>query len=241
MKARTKTTRWLLLASLFGLLAAAGLTITRYYAEPTFAKANDTARPPHTVLQQLHAALRAAVGATPLFTAPAHRHWAGYGTYSNTPAHGVIDRAGGTGSSNQTVASAGDPVVGTQPRSHRPVASNTSPAPQPGAGDYAYNGYPTLDCGLPAGCGAAAGGTYVIRQISGTATMPSVHNSGATSDNDGSNPPGDNPASDPPGQGAQPPVASAPELDPATLAGAVTLLLGALAVLRGRRRARASC
>jgi hypothetical protein len=50
---------------------------------------------------------------------------------------------------------------------------------------------------------------------------------------------------DPPGQKSdvlisKPPVASAPELDPATLAAAVTLLLGSLAVLRGRR-ARARC
>ena len=42
--------------------------------------------------------------------------------------------------------------------------------------------------------------------------------------------------SDPPSPGSDPAtVASAPELDPATLGAAVTLLLGSLAVLRSRR------
>jgi hypothetical protein len=68
------------------------------------------------------------------------------------------------------------------------------------------------------------------------AQSPPPNNDSPPANDSGQNPLG----STPPNQQSDPPPASAPELDAATLAGAVTLLLGALAILRGRRPARAS-
>ena len=237
MKARTKKTRWLLITLLFGLLAAAGLTLTLRHGAWNFAKANGGAAPPHPAVQQPHTALLAATGAKHVFTAPAGagRRWVVYSPYSNSQAPvapGHSDSQPNTASSAGAAwsghSSTSESIGGTQPQVNHPVTSNTGHLPPNGASELAYNDYAPLDCELPAGCGATAGGTeYVSRQPSGTSgTVPSLRNS-----NDGASPP----PSDP-----QPKIIPAPELDPATLAVAATLLLGSLAVLRRRRPARAS-
>lgn len=239
MKARTKKIRWLLITLLFGLLAAAGLTLALRHGDRIFAEADGVAAPTHTVVQQPHTALVAVTGAEDVLTAPAGagRHWVVYGPYSNSRATLAPGHSGSpsntassadTAGAGHTTPTGGDTTDGFQPPSNHPVTSNTGHLPPNGSGELAYNGYAPLDCELPAGCGATGAGTrYVSRQPSGTSgTVPSLRNW-----NDDANPP----PSDP-----QPKVITAPELDPATLAAAVTLLLGSLAVLRRRRPARAT-
>lgn len=253
MKARTKKTRWLLIALLFGLLAAAGLTLTLRHGAPILAKATVAPGPVHTALQP-NTALTASIGEGQTLTTPpgAHGHWA-VDAYSdsqppvaNNHSGSHSDTGAGTSSNSGSADSAADPIPGARPQSNHPATSDTGHLPQNGgAGDFAYNGNAPLDCELPAGCGNSAIISYVSRQPSGTSgVVPSLHNSqGSNTNNDSDNPQGNNDpgqVTDPPGQGATPPVASAPELDSATLAGAVTLLLGSLAILRGRRRARAT-
>jgi hypothetical protein len=236
MKARTKKTRWLLISLLFGLLAAAGLILTHHSHVRYVTTVSQPVPLKHSIVQQLHAALLAVTGrkqtlAAPAGTPPGHELVAG--TYSD----GAQPQT--TGHFNASPNAATTPAVGgtsteTQ-QTNRPPSAATSPAPQNGAGEVAYNGYIPFDCGLPAGCGVGGNTGYVTRQPSLTGgTVPIAHNSqGPTTPNDGPNGPGQ--GSDPPGPGPNPSVAAAPELDPATLAAAVTLLLGSLAVLRGRR------
>lgn len=247
MKARTRKIRWLLISLLFGLLAAAGLTLTLRHGVWIFAKAHVVAPTPAAV-EQLETPLVAANGAEHAFTAPdgAGRHWVAYSSYSDSqepvaPGHSDAQSntssAAGTTSSGHSADAIGDAVGGTPPQDNHPVASNTDHPPPPAVGELPNGGYAALDCELPAGCGAPVGTTtYVTRQPSGTSgTVPSLHNS-----QDGTSPPtddGNSPPSDPP---LKPSIIPAPELDPATLAAAVTLLLGSLAVLRSRRRAHAT-
>src|SRR5487761_1343451 len=70
MKAGTKKTRWLLIALLFGVLAAAGFTLAHHHGSRTVAKANEAAAPKHT-LQRTPATLLAAIGGKHGFRAPA--------------------------------------------------------------------------------------------------------------------------------------------------------------------------
>lgn len=244
MKARNKKTRWLLLSLLFGLLAAAGLILTHHSGVRYGTTVSQPAPSKHAIVPQLHAALLAATGGRQTLTAPV----------GTLPVHELVDGAYSDGAQPQTTghsnsssndattpatgtgaAPVGGTSAGTQQQTNSPSGAATTPAPQDGAGQVAYNGYIPLDCGLPAGCGVGGNAGYVARQPSLTAgAVPFAHNSqGSNTPNDGPNDPGQ--GSDPPGPGPNPSVAAAPELDPATLAGAVTLLLGALAVLRGRR------
>jgi hypothetical protein len=254
MKARNKKTRWLLLALLFGILAVAGLTLTRHHGAPSIAKANDTTAPRHTLLQQPVAALLAGIGGK-------HAPWAPAGAgRDEEPVASPHSRVTGPSGSPPHTSNA-DPVgassVGTQPRSNPPATSATNHLPQNGAGEFVYDGYAPLDCELPAGCGASGGTTGSVSHppAETSGVLPFAHNPQGSTPSDGSNPPpnsGSNPPpnnsnnsgqgsgspgqkTNPPSQGPNPPVASAPELDPATLAGAVTLLLGSLAVIRSRR------
>lgn len=262
MKATKRTTRWLLIALLFGFLAVTGLTLAHRHGVRTLAKVNDTALPTHTnVAQRPLAALIAPTGGN-LIPPPAGTPGRMIGTYSNSHAPSPGGRSGlpsnaataiGTAWSNEAADPAERPVGATQPTGRTVTPNNGHPQPA-GAGDFAYDGYAPLDCELPAGCGVTPGTGHVGRQPSGTsAGLPSVHDSqGSDSGDDGSGPQTHDggphttdtgQVSDAPGQNSGPgskPVAAAPELDPATLAGAVTLLLGSLAVLRGRR-ARAAC
>ena len=256
MKARTKKTRWLLLALLFGLLAAAGLTLTRHHGR-TVVAATVAPTPPHAVLPQPHAVLLAATGGKQTLWAAAgalrdevvtaHTH-----TYSNSrlpQQPGTSDtpsdtpNAVGAGASDEATGPTGNPAK----PSNTPATAADGHLPQGGAGELASNGYVPLDCELPAGCGVAGSPAIVSRQPSGTSGgLPGTHDSGSVPGGN-TNPgtpgqsndlPNSNSNGDPPSN-RDPPVAAAPELDPATLAGAVTLLLGSLALLR-RRRVRAS-
>jgi hypothetical protein len=255
MKARTKSTRWLLLTLLFGLMAAAGLALTHHHAAPTVAEAHAVAAPAHAAPPKL--ALSAA-------TAPADRvaprfYGAAASSYSGgrladpiadrADSHADAASASGAGWGNHSAGQT-DEAVGAPP-SH-PAPTDTHHAPAAGSGEYAYQGYAPLGCEMPAGCGAVGSTGYVTRQTTGTSGglgLPAVHN---TSGNDDSTPPPDNgsppsndsgqnpPDTGTPGQKSDPPTVSAPELDAGTLAAALTLLLGALAILRGRRPARAT-
>ena len=266
MKARTKTTRWLLIALLFGLIVAAGLTLTRHPGTATVATANHPAAPKHTAPQQPHPALLAASEEKHILHHPASvgrdREFAD-GLHSGTLRTRVTNRSAApsnptagidTGSTHYSTDPALGSSTGMQPQSARPSAPAASELPQGGSGDFAYNGYAPLDCELPAGCGASGGTGYLTHRPSGASGIPpSVHDfpgsTPSTTDssipptNNDSNPPPDNTGQGSNGQGSDPPspgsdpatVASAPELDPATLGAAVTLLLGSLAVLRSRR------
>lgn len=252
MKARTKTTRWLLIALLFGLLAATGLTLTLHHGAVQLAKVHDTAAPhpaPSSILPTAIGTatqtLTASVGAGPDrevvdntdVTSPPPRTTGGETNTSKTSA------SPDTAWSNHSNGPAADGDGGGR-QGNAPSPTSTPGAPaQNGAGDYAYNSYAPLDCELPAGCGVPGGTGYVSRLPSGASgevpthdsASPTTDGSGAQTNNtgDGDPPPGnsDTGNSDP----GTPKVHSAPELDPATLAGAVTLLLGALAILRSRR------
>lgn len=252
MKARTKKTRWLLIALLVGFLAAAGLTFLRH--GPAITAQVGHATPAPAALQQPQTApLASAGGRQPLYvpTADGADEGSVSDAYSNikpTPATAHPDTpantAAGTSSNTPPAYSAST----TPAQSSHPAASNTSQSPQKPAdpaNGYAYNGYAPLDCELPAGCGVPGNAAYGSREISvtsgGVAVVHDSQDSNPQNDSGpptgGDPPPGNNQNSTPPGQPDPPAthVASAPELDPATLAGAVTLLLGALAVLRGRR------
>jgi hypothetical protein len=88
------------------------------------------------------------------------------------------------------------------------------------------------------GSGTSASGTSAsgtsASGTTGPGSLPPVNTGGVPVAHDSQGPTTNQQTGDS-GQGSDPPVASAPELDPATLAAAVTLLLGSLAVLRSRR------
>jgi len=241
MKARNRKSRWLLIGLLFGILATTGLFLTHRHGVRFITIASQPVPSKHTIVQQLHAALVAATSGkqtlTPRVVAPS-AHEVVDSAYSNYPQNHTSDHS--DSSSNAPTASGAVPpaVGGTNdaPQQNKHPATSTTGPTAPQDGQYAYNGYMPLDCGLPAGCGVGVGNTgYVTHQPSETVgTVPVAHNSqGSSPPNDGPN--GSGPGSDPPGPGPNPSVTAAPELDPATLAAAITLLLGSLAVLRGRR------
>jgi nicotinate-nucleotide--dimethylbenzimidazole phosphoribosyltransferase len=262
MKARTKSTRWLLLTLLVGLMAAAGLALTWHHATPALAKANPLAPPAHTAVKPPQAALVASTGtphgATPRFHGVATSSYSSselpdpIKSRSDSHSDASTGNSGG-GWGNHAAEQTDDSTGAPQPQIH-PATADTRPVPLAGSGDYAYQGYAPLGCEVPAGCGAVGDTGYVTRQTSGTSGglgLPTVHNSqGPSSGDDDSTPPPNNsgpqnndsgqnpPGTGTPGQKSDPPAVSAPELDAGTLGGAVTLLLGALAITRGRRPAR---
>lgn len=262
MKARTKSTRWLLLTLLFGLMAAAGLALTSHHGTPALARANAVAPPAHTALKPPTPVLVASTGTTHRFTP--HFYGVPASWYSNSELADAITShsdahsdapagSNGGGWGNHAAEQTDDSVGAPQSQSH-PTTAGTNHVPPPGSGDFAYQGYAPVGCEVPAGCGAVGDTGYVTRQTSGTSGglgLPNVHDSqGPTSGNDDSSPPPNNngpqnndsgqnpPGTGTPGQKSDPPAVSAPELDGGTLGGAVTLLLGALAIMRGRRPAR---
>jgi len=253
MKARTRKTRWLLLTLLFGLLAAAGFTLTRHGEIRFVTTVNQAVPAKRTVTQQAHALLASTGGkqmVMPAVGTPVG-HELVDGAYSDDPqphasgrsdVSSNADTAPGAGTQTQATPPVGGSSESTQQSNAPATSPTTSPTPRDGTGTLAYNGYVPLDCGLPAGCGGGSHAGYVIRQPSlAGGTMPVARDSQGTGPpNDGSQTGDPGQGSDPPGPGSNPPPAAAPELDPTTLAGAVTLLLGALAVLRGRRRVRVS-
>lgn len=227
MKARTKSTRWLLLILLVGLMAAAGLALTHHHANPTVAKLNAVVAPAHIAPPET--TLVASAG-TPHRVTPRF-----YGIAASSYSDGQLsdpitnhsdshsDASSGSGAAwGSHAAGQTDDSVGAPPPQNHPAPTDTHQVPPAGSGEYAYQGYAPLGCEVPAGCGAVGSTGYVTRQTTATSGglgLPAVHN---TSGNDDSTPP----------------TVSAPELDAGALAGAVTLLLGALAILRGRRPAR---
>lgn len=292
MKAGPKKTRWLLIALLFGVLAAAGFTLVHHHGSRTVAKANDAAAPKHT-LQQTPATLLAAIGGKHSFRAPAGVQPklldTSYSEATQPRLTGHPSTPWNSANSTSKTYPAAHPMGGTSNRTPAPSngpATSGSQLPQDLANDVAYN-YAPLDCELPAGCGASAGASSLTRQPSGTSGGGSfVHNSqagGSTNNSstpDTTNDTGDTgntgntggtgntgktgdtgspgntgntgdtgstgnkgnvgnttKTSDPtdPSNPGSNQVAAAPELDPGTLAAAVTLLFGGLAILRSRR------
>lgn len=160
------------------------------------------------------------------------------------------------------------PGGGTQQQSEGPSGSGdtNAPAQRAGGGYFANNGAVAFDCGGLPGCGAGGsginGGAYWSHHSQGSGSGPQTNdpgpptgNPGQTTNTNPNDPGAGDPGqkSDPPGSGSNPPgsgsdpngpgsghsAAAAPELDPATLAGALTLLLGSLAIV-GSRRVRAT-
>lgn len=246
MKARHKKTRWSLISLLFGLLAATGLMtgmiLTHHRGVAFVTTATQPVSPGHAVMQRLHAALVAATEGKQTLThdvvAPL-AHELAHATSSNDPQSYPGGHTGA--SSNNATAMAGAqpqsvPVGGTGDGTQQsnPRASSGAGPTTPQEGQYAYNGFIPLDCGLPAGCGVVNTGYVTHPPSSGVDTAPIARNSqGSNPPDDGPNDPGQ--GSNPQDPGPNPSVTAAPELDPGTLAGAITLLLGSLAVLRGRR------
>lgn len=229
-----------------------GFTLTRHHGAPTTANASTATAPKRTVLQP--------PAILPAATTGKHTHRAHAGAYlgpelaasANSNQSPTQPRViGHTDAPSSTSTGVGKGAgTGTQPQGNdHPATSGTNSLPHNGAGEYAYAGYAPLDCELPAGCGAMSGGTsHGGRRPSGTSgALPFVHNSQGSSNTPGdpppqtnsgtSSPPGNTPgqSSDPPGPGTNPPVTPAPELDPATLVAAMSLLFGSLAVLLSRR------
>lgn len=246
MKARIRKTRWLLIALLFGLLTAAGLTLTHHRPIPMITDGKYTV-PTHSVLGQPQAAVVASTAGDQTMGAPAGEPYSNsrkvdFSHHSGepldtSPASNTANAAVDGGSNHAAGVGAGSSHAAA-PQSNPPAKSASSGRPtQNGAGEFVYNSYVPLDCELPAGCGGVSGsGGSLNRQPSGgSGGTPFLRDSGSDTPGGSKPPPGNTQNSDPPGSGPQNPPASAPELDPATLAGAVTLLLGSLAVFLSRR------
>jgi hypothetical protein len=227
MKARTsRKIRWLLVSLLLGFLALAGLKLALEPQHPHRLAMNDAAvAAAHGLWQRIHAAPFASSGEPHGWGTPAGPGaWRPSGEPDTPPPHesarsGVITRH-----------PAADPEVGASGgpdrRNDHPATPGARPLPQGGTGEFADNGYVPLDCELPAGCGVAGGGGGGVGR--GGGRLPSLSTGGGPLAHDTQTPATNQ-------QTSTGTVASAPELDPATLAAAVTLLLGSLAVLGGRR------
>lgn len=245
MKARNKQTRWLLVGLLFGLLAATGLMtgliLTHHSGVRFVTAASQPVSPKHAIAQRLHALVAAIGGKRTLSygaVAPS-AHEIAHGAYSNDPQPRTNSHSDSSSNDVTAMTGAGPqsaPVGGTgdaPQRTNAPAISSTDPTPSED-GRYVYSGYVPLECGLPAGCGVVSGGHVSHPPSLGVGTVPVARNSqGSNPPDGGPNDPGQ--GSDPQNPAPNPSVTAAPELDPATLAGAITLLLGSLAVLRGRR------
>lgn len=205
MKARTKKTRWLLIALLFGLLAGAGLTFTRHHVVRTITATNEVAAPKHSASP--HAALFAAnVGkpAPALLLGADSNDEVVAGTYPNrqqphrtgqSGAQSDASTGGGIELVSRIAGSSGGSNGGSQPQSNHPSTPGTGNAPQALGSVLAYNGYAPLDCELPAGCGAngTSGGTgYVTRQPSGTSGGAPFTRDSQGGQSDGGSPPPNN-------------------------------------------------
>jgi hypothetical protein len=227
--------------------------------------ASDIAPPDDTPVQHTDTTAPASIGDEQSAEIPGGargNHYVAAGTYSNStqtdtahdsnPPSTASSGSSSSAGTNQPADSTVEPSGGTQPQTHSPSSASDTTTPQqvPGTGDFANGGYMPFDCGVPAGCGG--GGSKAVQSSDTSGGTPSLHNSqgsgqSETSDpqTDNANPPTDN--SDPTGQGSPgqksdpsnpgsgQSVAAAPELDPTTLAGGLTLLLGALAIVRSRR------
>lgn len=257
MKARTRKTPWLLITSLVGFLAAAGATFVLHQHPGRLLVSASGIVPDDTPLLPADTAAPAiADEQTAEIPADARGdHYVAAGTSSNNTQVNAADDSATPPSSSGGPDSTGtnrpvDTTVGssveTQPQTNSSSSSDTITPPKAmGTGDYANGGYVPFDCGVPAGCGGAGSG--VIQSSATSGGPPSVRNSqGSGPQTDNSDPPtdnsdptdqGSNPGqkSDPTNPGSGPSVAAAPELDPATLAGALTLLLGSLAIVRSRQ------
>lgn len=244
MKARTIKTLWLPIALIFGLLTAAGLTLMHHRHIPMITAANYTV-PAHPLLGQAKTAVVASIPADDTTSAPAgdgySNSWkAAFTDHSNgssgtTSASNASGAAADAGSNNAPgIVGGSSNATGSQsPPASKPASDHLA---QNGAGEFVYNTYLPQGCELPAGCGGVSGSGSVSRQPAGTSGgTPFLRNSGSDTPGGSNPPPGNTQNSDPPGSGPKNPPAAAPELDPAMLAGAVTLLLGSLAVLLNRR------
>jgi hypothetical protein len=253
MKAGIKNTRWLLIALLFGFVAIAGLTLVHHHGSAVVAQTDRSAAPGHAGLQQPNTALLVASsgqptlrpsGAMGLYRAALASANSNGGQAHSTGGSGAPANSAGTSPSNQPAAPAGSGDA-TSIQANRPTTPAASHLPQQLGNGFAYNGYALLDCELPAGCGASGGAGYGSHQPSGTSGgQPLAHDSQGSSPPDNGSVPPANDDSNPPTVKSDPidpgskPVASAPELNSAALAGAITLLLGSLAVVRSRRTVR---
>lgn len=265
MKARTRKTRWLLITLLVGFLAAAGVTfLLQHHPGRLLVSAGGIVPADDTSLQQTDTTTPASIGdeqsaQTPT-PADARADQFIARTYSNSTQTGAAgdsnspSTSDGGAAANQPVDTGGS-SGGTQRQSNGSSSSGDTAPPQQatGSGELANNGYMPFDCGMPAGCGGAGsgiiptsgspGGTPSLHNSQGSGPQtdnsdPQTENSGQPTDDSNPNDPGTgNPGqkSDPSDPGSSQPVAAAPELDPATLAGALTLLLGSLAIVRSRR------
>lgn len=265
MKPRTRKTRWLLMTLLLGVLAAAGVTFALHQHPVRFVVSTSGIVPgDDTSPQQTDTTAAVAIGdelsaQTP---APSDAHGGDYsvaGTYSSSAETDAAKDSDSTpyGGASYTVG----PGAGTQQQPSGPSSSSDTTGPQrAGGGYFANNGGMAFDCGGLPGCGAGGsginGGPYWAHHSQGSGSDPKTNNPGPTANNPGQTTDGSNPGdpgagdpgqkSDPPGSGPDPSgpgsghsPAAAPELDPATLAGALTLLLGSLAIV-GSRRVRAT-
>ena len=235
MKPRRRKTRWLLVALLFGFLAVAGFALTHHHRGSI-----EAAR--HPLVPRQPPTLRP--GPTPRLAS-----LAGDSTARVVPSERVLERAPRAADPQSSPAyepardqprAADDLRPSLQvSRNSAPGVTGTAPRSQNGAGGIVYESYVRLGCELPAGCGANS--THInaptnqpntpINRADPPGGSGSDRGSGATG---GSGPPGGSAPT-----GASDPLAPAPELDPTMLAGALTLLLGALLIVRSRR-ARAS-
>lgn len=232
MKARRRKTRWLLVAALFGFLAVAGFALTHHHRGNIEAARYPLGPPQRPTLPRAPTPLLASL--------------AGEST-ERVPSERVLEQAPTVARPQSSPAD--EPTQDIQPhgaevsrpslpvsRNFAPGAAAPVPLPRHGAGGFVYESSGPLGCELAAGCGA---GSANINASSNQPNTPSnradppggaglSRGSGAA---DGSAPP----AGSGPAPGATDPFASAPELDPTTLAGALTLLLGALLIVRSRR------
>lgn len=242
MKARRRKTRWLLAALLLGFLAATGFALTHHHRAGTEAARSPLVPPQRATLPPAPTPLLASI--------------AGKSTARVLPSERVLERAPGVGHPQSFPAEA--PADSIQPRGAgdsrpslqvsrnlAPGVAGAAPRSQNGAGGFVYESHVRLAC-VPAGCGANTNINASTNQpnppISRDGPPGGSGSSRGSGRSDGSGPPaGSWPAGEsaPPGGSAPPgatdPLAAAPELDPTMLAGALTLLLGALLIVRSRR------
>lgn len=245
---------------LVGCLAAAGLRLSlRRHPAPVLAKANDSASPKHGVPERSRGARAAPRLAkrTPSARSSVTPGRGLGGGVEGAYAHGTELRAislsgappnesvpPGTGSSRPAVdLPVGWSVIAQTPGSQLPTGGRR-PLSQGDAVDLGYPGSAQLGGFRGALPPIFVGGASVSVGVPQDVTEPSYDttlqgtgqqaDAGATpGTSTGTNPRSDN--SDGSGEGSDPPAVPAPELEPATLGAAMTLLLGSLAVLGSRR------
>jgi hypothetical protein len=267
-RTRSQSRRWLLVLLLFGILATAGLTLTSLHhragssTEAHVPIASPDAGPPSRL------ALLSAPGDSQKLATPVGRSDQSPQdeAYSNPAQVDTSPSLHTPPTQSNVPASSNPPGSGVRPAATDPTVlpggaaagltqsappSHSGPGGVSGAGDgdYAYLG------GVPlvGGSGNAVSATAGVKPSSSSpAVVPPNPGSGQQRNNDSTSAQSNDTATVPPPSGdtitppaqenasseSDPNIASAPELDPATLTAALTLLLGSLAVL-GSRRARA--